>query len=314
MTLQAFLDRWVARDSARSDIAATIAVVAEASVRLAALVAEGPLSAEAAAFVAETSDGPIAPDAHAAEFFGDLLGLAPVAAFVCKDTVDPIRLRQDAPIAVAISPLDEPENFASNTSLATIFGLLPVLEDECDLVATFVQPGTCQLAAGFVLYGPHTALVLTVRTGVAIFSLDPCRGVYRLVQDSVSFSSERRGPGTNYTAPPRAGSAAAEFFRILLRGGVYLPSENAVADGWTCRSHLLCEANPLALLAEEAGGVATVGSTRILERLPTHPHERVSLILGPRADVTRALGHDPSSSRQDANPPLFGRRGLFRAG
>jgi fructose-1,6-bisphosphatase I len=166
MTLQYYLDCWAEPDPARAAVAATLAALARASVKLAGLIADGPLAGDVAAVVGESEDGDgqKALDAHANALFRDALAVAPVTVLVSEEEPAPVRLRGGASLAVALDPLDGSNNIAINGPLATIFSLLPAAAGD-DVMASFRQPGTSQLAAGFVLYGPHTSLVLTVRSG-----------------------------------------------------------------------------------------------------------------------------------------------------
>ncbi len=346
MTLEEYLDRWAELDPTRAPIAATLATLAtlaRTSVRLAGLIAEGALAGDVAAVVGASADGDGQKvlDVHANALFRDALASAPVAALVSEEEPTPVRLRDGAPVAVAIDPLDGSNNIAINGPLATIFSLLPARVAAGDAAAaTFRQPGRSQMAAGFVLYGPHTSLVLTVRTGVALFTLDRRSLAYRLTHRSVAIPSNRAEFAVNasnqrhWTAPVRGfiaecldgadgprkkdfnmrwlGCVAAEVFRILLRGGVYLYPGDERPGYRRGRLRLLYEANPLALIAEEAGGSATDGLTRILEIEPQELHERAPLVLGARDEVARIQANYERTAPPHANAPLFGKRGLFR--
>ncbi|MBV8703399.1 MAG: class 1 fructose-bisphosphatase [Acetobacteraceae bacterium] len=343
MTLQDYLDCWAEPDPARAAVAATLAAFARASVRLAGLIADGPLAGDVAAVIGESEDGDgqKALDAHANALFRDALAEAPVTVLVSEEEAAPVRLRGGASLAVALDPLDGSNNIAVNGPLATIFSILPAAAGD-DVTASFRQPGTSQLAAGFVLYGPHTSLVLTVRSGVALFILDRHSGTYRQTRQALSIPEGRDEYAVNasnqrhWTRPVRdfvaecvagadgprgrdfntrwLGCVAAEVYRILLRGGVYLYPGDDRPGYRRGRLRLLYEANPLALLAEEAGGAATDGTRRILDLVAREPHERAPLVLGAREEVAR-LGRDQAAGiAPQASPPLFGTRGLFRAG
>jgi fructose-1,6-bisphosphatase I len=207
--------------------------------------------------------------------------------------------------------------------------------------AAFLRPGTAQLAAGFVVYGPQTALVLTLRAGTHVFTLDRRTNTFVLTRADVRIPAGRREYAINasnyrhWDEPVRAyvddciagadgprgtdfnmrwiASLVAEAFRILARGGIFLYPSDArpgYERGWL---RLVYEANPLALVVEEAGGAATDGENRILEISPTALHQRVPLVFGCRHKVERVAeyyaGRLPSPGERS---PLFGRRGLFR--
>ena len=127
MTLQDYLDCWAEPDPACAAVAATLAALARASVKLAGLIADGPLAGDVAAVVGESEDGDgqKALDAHANALFRDALAVAPVSVLVSEEEPAPVRLRGGASLAVALDPLDGSNNIAINGPLATIFSLLP---------------------------------------------------------------------------------------------------------------------------------------------------------------------------------------------
>jgi fructose-1,6-bisphosphatase I len=172
-----------------------------------------------------------------------------------------------------------------------------------------LAPGTTQVAAGYLLYGPATVLVYTAGHGVHGLTLDTTAGEYRLSHPDVRMP--RRGAtysvneanSTRWTAPARAfveslradgspyslrygGALAADFHRTLLEGGVYLyPAEVQRPQG---KLRLLYEAAPLALVAEQAGGRASTGVARVLDLVATGYHQRVPLFIGSAHEVARA--------------------------
>ena len=243
------------------------------------------------------------------------------------------------PLCVAIDPLDGSANLENNISVGTIFSIRPRGND---IVSTFFEPGTAQCAAGFVVYGPQTTLVLALNRSVDIFILDrharefvmTARGV-RIAPDTPEFAinaSNRRhwhGPvrayideclaGTNGNGGADfnmrwIGSLVAESLRILVRGGVFLYPADARPGYREGRLRLLYEAHPMALVMEWAGGSATTGRRRILEMSARTPHQRVPLIMGSAHGVRDVAaiheGIEPMFDNSDA--PLFARRGLFR--
>jgi fructose-1,6-bisphosphatase I len=187
-----------------------------------------------------------------------------------------------------------------------------------------VLPGTAQVAAGYIMYGPATQLVMTTGHGVQGFTLDPARAEYLLSHPDVRIPARGRtysvnegnsfrwpsdvlrfvrylkeedvATGRPYTAR-YAGSLVADFHRTLLEGGVFLYPADAPTRGKpTGKLRLQYEAAPMALLAEAAGGRASTGSRRILDLLPSGPHQRVPLIIGSPEDV--ALAEDFYAQRR----------------
>jgi fructose-1,6-bisphosphatase I len=212
---------------------------------------------------------------------------------------------------VLFDPLDGSSNIDVNVSVGTIFSILVKRDDlrpgeppekHC------LQPGVQQLAAGYVVYGSSTVMAYTTGDGVHMFTLNPEIGAYVLHRERVIMPAAGKMYSVNeaYRASfPRGvqeyldwtkeehyslryiGSLVADFHRTLLRGGVFLyPPTGKAPQG---KLRLLYEVNPIAFLAEQAGGMATDGRQRILDRVPTHLHERTPLIVGSTAEVERVL-------------------------
>ena len=171
-----------------------------------------------------------------------------------------------------------------------------------------LQPGYKQVAAGYVVYGSSTMLVYTTGNGVFGFTLDPSIGAYLLSHDKIEMPKQGTLYSTNeansegYPAAYQTflhklragelgrqyssryiGSLVADFHRTLLKGGIFMyPPTKSHAQG---KLRLLYEANPVAFLAEQAGGLATNGLTRILDIQPESLHQRTPLIVGSRAEM-----------------------------
>jgi fructose-1,6-bisphosphatase I len=213
-------------------------------------------------------------------------------------------------------PLDGSSNIDVNVSIGTIFSVLRKVGigrgvSEQD----FLQPGRAQAAAGYCVYGPQTVLVLTVGDGVAEFTLDREQGSWvltanqlRIPEDTAEFAinmSNKRHwapPVTRYIdecldgkAGPRGkdfnmrwiASMVADVHRILHRGGIFLYPWDAREPKKAGKLRLMYEANPMGLIVEQAGGLATNGQQRILDLQPEQLHERVAVMLGSRNEVER---------------------------
>ena len=239
-----------------------------------------------------------------------------VGILVSEEDDEPRVVREPgakAKYVVLFDPLDGSSNIDVNVSIGTIFSILRCLPDvkACDgPLPHILQKGVKQLAAGYVVYGSSTVMAYTTGDGVHMFTLDPSIGAFVLfrenvrmpaagkmysvneayslsfpqgVQDYLAWAKEEdRGYSLRYI-----GSLVADFHRTLLRGGVFLYPPTRQAPGGKLR--LLYEANPLAFLAEQAGGAATDGRTRILEKLPASLHERTPLVIGSKEEVDRVL-------------------------
>ena len=215
-----------------------------------------------------------------------------------------------------IDPLDGSSNIDVNVSIGTIFSVLRMPEGDRGVEENdFLQPGKCQVAAGYCVYGPQTTLVLTVGDGVAMFTLDREMGSFVLTQDAVQIPADTREFAINmsnmrhWDAPvkryideclqgregPRGkdfnmrwvASMVADVHRIMTRGGIFMYPWDKREPNKPGKLRLMYEANPMAWLIEQAGGAATNGQQRILDIQPTQLHERVSVILGSKNEVER---------------------------
>jgi fructose-1,6-bisphosphatase I len=212
---------------------------------------------------------------------------------------------------VLFDPLDGSSNINANVSIGTIFSILQRDADVggTDVMAHILQPGCKQVAAGYVVYGSSTVLAYTAGDGVHMFTLDPSIGAYLLAQENLRMPEAGRIYSVNeaYCASfpdgiqryldwakeagdyssRYIGSLVADFHRTLIRGGVFIyPGTKKSPEG---KLRLLYEANPLAFVAEQAGGVATDGQQRVLDKQPKSMHERTPLIIGSKDEVERVL-------------------------
>jgi len=209
---------------------------------------------------------------------------------------------------VAMDPLDGSSNIDVNVSIGTIFSIYRRLEAEQVTVNDFLQPGNQQVAAGYVVYGSSTMLVYTTGNGVNGFTLDPSIGVFCLSHPNMqipkdgSIYSVNEGNYFDFPEPVRKyiddckkrklsaryiGSLVADFHRNLLKGGIYMyPGTTGKPNG---KLRLVYEGNPLALLAEQAGGAATDGTRRILDIKPAELHQRTPLFIGSSTMVEEVM-------------------------
>ncbi len=227
-----------------------------------------------------------------------------------------IRSESEGKYIVLLDPLDGSSNIDVNVSVGTIFSIYQLPEgfdlEEVSVEAA-LQPGVNQLSAGYVIYGSSTMLVYTTGDGVYGFTLEPSIGEFLLSHPRMQIPKQ----GTLYsinegnyvsfepglkqyikwmqseaTDPKRPfstryiGSFVADFHRNLLKGGIYIyPATVKNPNG---KLRLMYEANPMAFLVEQAGGLASHGRGRILEKQPTMLHERTPLYIGSEVMVQRA--------------------------
>ncbi|MQA61500.1 MAG: class 1 fructose-bisphosphatase [Actinophytocola sp.] len=279
---------------------------------------------------------------RATEWGGELAGMA------SEELDEPYPIPPRYPrgkYLLTFDPLDGSSNIDVNVSVGSIFSILRApVPGEAAETEDFLQPGTEQVAAGYAIYGPSTVLVLTVGTGVHAFTLDPNLGEFFLTRQDIKVpeataeyavnTSNRRfwepairryideclqgvsGPREKDFNMRWVASLVAEAHRILTRGGVFMypwDSKDPEKEG---RLRLLYEANPIAFVIEQAGGLATTGRERVLEVKPTGLHQRIGFIFGSREEVERIdRFHAEQTDEDDAGDqsyPLYGLRGLFR--
>lgn len=224
-----------------------------------------------------------------------------------EENDDFIELNKDGKYIILMDPLDGSSNIDVNVSIGTIFSVFKRVTDVGESVSLedFLQPGTEQVAAGYVLYGSSTMMVYTTGNGVNGFTYDPGIGVFFLSHPDMKFPEKSKiysmNEGNlmrssksvqNYvkycqevdveTNRPHTGryigSLVADFHRNLIKGGIYMyPSTDSAPNG---KLRLLYECNPLAFLTEQAGGKASNGIQRIMEIKPTELHQRVPYFVG----------------------------------
>lgn len=243
------------------------------------------------------------------------LGTRPAVAVVAsEENEQPFILKQESgqerPYTVLFDPLDGSSNLDVCGGVGTIFSILHHDRRCTDPRDSVLQPGTQQLAAGYVLYGPSTVLVLTTGRGVRMFVLDPQIGTFLLVEERLKIPDGMRSYSLNeaYSAsfpePYRrylawahdngysqryVGTMVADVHRVLLKGGVFLyPPTDKAPNG---KLRLLYEANPMSMIIEQAGGQSWSGTQRTLEIEPTDLHQRTSVVLGSPSEVQHVLRH-----------------------
>lgn len=332
-------------DRQRVAVAATVAALAKGAVAVRDTVNLGALGAAFADHSGVSNAGGDMQkdlDVLADEVMLEALRWAPVAFYASEELEQPVALDRSAPVAVAIDPLDGSSNIDTNVSIGTIFSILPALGGAGrDDLASFLQPGRAQLAAGFFIYGPQLALVLTLGSGTHIFVYSPRVGQFLHAYDEVSIPQKTQefainasnyrhwdGAVRHYVDDCMQGSEGphgrdfnmrwiaslvADAYRIFVRGGVYLyPGDRRKGYAYG-RLRLVYEANPIAMLVEQAGGLATDAFQPILDIVPQTLHQRVPLVFGSQAEVLQIRRYHEEPDPVGVRSPLFGSRGLFRS-
>ncbi|HEX8369394.1 MAG TPA: class 1 fructose-bisphosphatase [Pyrinomonadaceae bacterium] len=254
-------------------------------------------------------------DVYANETLIDCFSLREsIGIIASEENEHPITVGHTSPnaqYAIVFDPLDGSSNIDVAVTIGTTFSIFRRPDDgsDGDPLQWVLQPGRKQIAAGYVVYGSSTVLVYSIGNGVHGFTLDPSVGSYILTHENIRMPEQgsyysineaycanfpevcnrfieklKTGAfGRNYSLR-FVGSMVADFHRTLLRGGIFLYP--TTADYPQGRLRLLYEANPIAFLAQQAGGLATNGKRNILDVQPDGLHERTALMVGGKFEMT----------------------------
>jgi fructose-1,6-bisphosphatase I len=305
---------------------------------IASAVARGALASDPSSSLAATANAIMLQQC---EFGGSLVGM------ISRLLEQPYQIPAAYPrgrYLLAFDPLEGVSNLDVDVTVGTIFSILRAPEGIADpSPADFLQAGTRQLAAGFALYGPAAAMVLTLGNGVHGFTLDREIGAYMYTHPDMRIPESTRdfaidASNQRFWEPPirhyveecvegEAGprgtdfnmrwvdSLVADVYRILVRGGLFIYPRDTKDPSQHGRLRQLYEANPIAMIVEQAGGAASTGRERILEVVPAEPHARIPVILGSREEVARLDRYHQTYDRGEElafATPLFKTRSLFR--
>jgi len=348
-TLSKFLIQQLKGHDGASDLGALLVDVAAAVKAISAMTAKGALGGFLGEIDARNVQGEtqkkldvLANEVmiRACEWGGQVAGMASEELDGPHPVPDEF---ERGPFLLVFDPLDGSSNTDVNVSVGTIFSVLRHGRADAPGTKDFLQPGAMQVAAGYAIYGPATMLVLTVGKGTHGFTLDREIGNFILTHPNLRIPAETsefaintsnarfwEAPVHRYVTECQQGrggdrgrdfnmrwiaSMVAEVHRILMRGGVFMYPRDSKDPGRPGRLRLMYEANPIALLVEQAGGCATTGRERLLELGPEGLHQRVPVILGSRDEVERIeryhAEHDAGTDRPFVSP-LFNERSLFR--
>ncbi len=336
LTLEAFLD-----GHAPAPVARALFSFAGAAAAIAGQIRLGGLSSVMSGEA--KSHGPEGDPQKPLDLFADdvifaALASAGVRACVSEELTGAKALDPDGALLACVDPLDGSSNVDANITMGSILSLSDA--PEAMDAAAFLRPGSDQRAAAIALYGPHTDLLFTTGAGVHLAVLDPASGGFRIARRDIKIPANRAEYAINASNARHWGTAvkayvddclagadgprrkdfnmrwvatmAADAYRILMRGGVYLyPGDRrpGYANG---RLHILYEANPVAFLIEQAGGEAIDGARRILDIEPASIHARTPLIFGSRDKIDHLRAYFDEDGYPAGRAPLFKRRGLLR--
>jgi len=237
-------------------------------------------------------------------------------AMASEEMNEAVLMANGGQYVIAFDPLDGSSNIDVNVSIGTIFSIhKKVSQGQMGAMEDLLQPGYKQIAAGYIIYGSSTMFVYTTGHGVYGFTFDPSVGTYLLSHDPIRIPEKGKIYSVNeanakqwleeglrkyvewlkekdeetkrpYTSR-YVGCMVADVHRTLLKGGIFMyPADKKNPNG---KLRLLYEANPMAFLLEQAGGMASTGKQRILEVVPETLHQRVPVMLGSPYDVKKAI-------------------------
>ena len=313
---------YLATTEAEPALSDLIVTVVETCSEISALVRRGALGEVLGALESENVQGEVQKklDVISNDMLLQRCAASPALVAMASEEMDDIHpVRAAGPkggYLLLFDPLDGSSNIDVNVSIGTIFSVLPAPKADMPrpaVLADFLQKGRAQVAAGYVVYGPQTTLVLTLGEGVNAFTLDPDTGDWLQTGAAITIPAETKEYAINasnmrHWAPAVRGyvetclagetgprgknfnmrwiaSMVADVHRIMMRGGVFLYPWDAREPDRAGKLRLMYEANPMSLLVEQAGGAAFDGRGPILDAEVTDLHQRISVMLGSRAEV-----------------------------
>ncbi len=340
VSLESYLTLWAGGDELKSAVRDTVLALSDGALELQSVLARGALEGDLGTATGGTGGGDVQKelDLRANDILLRHLASAPVAAVASEELETAVDLDNDKPLVVALDPLDGSSNIETNVTVGLIFSVLPKLQALTG-DRHFLQPGSRQVAAGIVIFGPQTTFLLTVGDGAHVFTLDPATRTFVCTDANVSIpptTIEYAINDSNYrhwdeavriyiddcrrgARGPRAidfnmrwvGSFVAEISRIFSRGGIYLyPADKRTGYGFG-RLRLIYEVNPAAWLIEQAGGKATTGHERILDIVPTKLHGHAPIICGSHDEVDYVCRLYAQPEALGDRSPLFRKRSFF---
>ncbi|SON53586.1 Fructose-1,6-bisphosphatase class 1 [Hartmannibacter diazotrophicus] len=316
LTLEEQLGAWPAGDADRQAVKALLLALAEAGKQVRGRLAEGALHGDPARIVGINSDGDKqkALDVEAHGIFVEASHKGGAAVIGSEEAEEPIAGDPNGRVAVAFDPIDGSSHIGIAGACGTLFSVLSLAADG----EHFQQPGSAQLAAGYLVYGPETVFCYTLGAGVFMLTLDPVDGVFKGRQTPVvlpaktaeigvdlSFRRHWHERPTAYVDDCLLGkdgsrgadvrlrwmmAAVVDLHRILKQGGIFVLPADKRPENRVGRLRHVYEVNPMALLIEQAGGLATDGvGGRLLDRVPEGLHARAPIVAGSREEVERYL-------------------------
>jgi len=317
------LDQVLAADGVNAELELVIKDVMVACKDIAYKLSQGELAGILGATEDENVQGETQKmlDVISNDLLKDILVANPYVRGVGSEEEDyTIAANADGKYLVTFDPLDGSSNIDVNLSVGTIFSVLEAQDDTAgDNQEVFLQKGRKQVAAGYVLYGPSSLLVMTTGKGVNLFTLDTNIGEFVLTKEAlqipedtaefaINMSNQRfwepemkqyiddclqgeEGPlGKRYNMRWVA-SMVAEVHRILIRGGIFMYPYDSRDPSKAGKLRLMYEGNPMSMIVEQAGGASSTGRMDIMDVQPEGIHDRVPVVLGSKNEVEKVVAY-----------------------
>ncbi len=326
---------------ASSDLKIVIGIIGMVAIRLSTIISLGDLHENSQVEISSNTDGDEQKSLDVIadrEYFEALKG-SPVLAYVSEEREDLTIINDRGSLLLAIDPLDGSSNIDTNLSIGSIFSIREhgVDTNKKSIEEQFLQPGNRQIAAGYIIFGPQTILVVTTGNGVFQFVLNRETRQFLLTKEGIQIPVDTQEYAVNasnarhwskamrlYIEDSNAGevgprdvnfnmrwvaSLVAETHRILSRGGIFIYPSDSRKTYESGRLRMVYECAPIALLIEQAGGGATNCIDRILDQPSNSLHARTPFAFGSINETARLQAYHDLPKEETS--PLFGRRGLF---
>ena len=327
--------------NADADVKTVISIIGEVAADLSNIISLGDIYESSDLELSSNSDGDEQKslDLIADSAYISALKNSPVLAYVSEEQKDLIILNEDGSLLLAIAPLDGSSNIETNLSIGSIFSIrkYEVASKRAGIEKQFLRPGNEQIAAGYVIFGPQTILVVTTGNGVFQFVLNRKTQKFLPTKEEIQIPVDTQEYAVNasnarhwskamrlYIEDSNAGevgprdvnfnmrwvaSLVAETHRILSRGGIFIYPSDSRKTYEAGRLRMVYECAPIALLIEQAGGGATNCIDRILDQPANSLHARTPFAFGSINETARLQAYHDLPKEETS--PLFGRRGLF---
>jgi fructose-1,6-bisphosphatase I len=311
------------QDNVPLDLISLIKTILAATKEISFRVSQGHLGDVMGSTLDENIQGEVQKqlDVVANELFKDsLLESGFVKAISSEEEDHSVAGDEKGKYIVSFDPLDGSSNIDINSLIGTIFSIHEAPEDikagDDDM---FKQAGDKQVCAGYVLYGPSTMLVMTTGSGTHFYVLDRTHGGFLLVERNVQVPADTQEFAVNMSnqrfwqpamqnyiddllagdTGPRGknfnmrwiAAMVGDIHRVLCRGGIFTYPADSRKPEQPYKLRLMYEANPMAFLLEQAGGLAMTSQGRIMDIEPESIHQRVEVIMGSKNEVEKCLSY-----------------------